>query len=276
MLLLVALLLQQTDTTLAVGPGSRLELSHFQGEIRVTAWERGALRVRVRGGDEAGLDVTVSGNRVSVRLRNRYGPPEGDLALQVPADMGLRISGRSGNIAIAGTRADVTVETVEGSISLQGGRGTISLSSVEGSIELADASGRMDIHAVDGDVTGRRLAGDLKVESVDGEVTLREIESANAEVNTVDGDIQYEGPLKAGGRYRLSSHDGDVTLVTPALDATVTLSTFSGGFESDFPVTVTRAELGKRMTFTQGSGSARVELESFDGDVRIRQAGRRP
>jgi hypothetical protein len=81
------------------------------------------------------------------------------------------------------------------------------------------------------------------------------------------------GEVRGDGRYHLSSHDGDVTLTAPSLDATITISTFEGEFTSDFPVTVNAT--GRKLTFTLGAGRARVELESFDGEVALLRGGAR-
>jgi hypothetical protein len=56
------------------------------------------------------------------------------------------------------------------------------------------------------------------------------------------------------------------------VSATVSVATFSGGFESDFPVTL-REVLGggRNFQFTLGDGAARIELESFAGQIRLRQ-----
>jgi len=43
--------------------------------------------------------------------------------------------------------------------------------------------------------------------------------------------------------------------------------------ESDFPITLSGITPGKRMNFTMGNGSARLEIESFDGTVSLRKGG---
>jgi DUF4097 and DUF4098 domain-containing protein YvlB len=119
-------------------------------------------------------------------------------------------------------------------------------------------------------VTGAR--GDIVVETVDGDVTLEGIESANVDVGTVEGTITYAGTIQDGGRYRLTSHEGDVVLQVPAgLNASVSVATFEGSFEADpaFRVQLSSARPGRRFSFTLGTGSARVELETFEGEIRL-------
>ena len=55
----------------------------------------------------------------------------------------------------------------------------------------------------------------------------------------------------------------------------MSVSTYAGQFESDFPVTIDGITARKRMTFTMGTGTARLELESFDGTVALRRSGAR-
>ena len=52
-------------------------------------------------------------------------------------------------------------------------------------------------------------------------------------------------------------------------------TSFQGDFESAFPVTITERH-GKRFEFTLGNGSARVELESFSGTIRLVRPGTHP
>lgn len=262
-----------TDTTVAVSAGSKLELRNHEGPVTITVWNRQAVRVRAEHDDESRVSVDVAGNVVRVSGRGRYGPEPVTYELTVPADMALQIFSQEGDVRITGSRADVEVQSVEGAITLEGGRGSVRLNSVEGALDVRGASGRLSFTTVDGGIRGADLEGDIQATAVDGAIELSGVRSGSVEATTVDGDISMTGEVRAEGRYHLSSHDGDVTLTAPAIDATVAISTFEGDFTSDFPVTVNAT--GRKMTFTLGKGSARIELESFDGEVALRRgAGR--
>ena len=55
-------------------------------------------------------------------------------------------------------------------------------------------------------------------------------------------------------------------------NVTVSVSTFNGEFSSCFPVQLNK-KTKHRFDFSIGSGSARLELESFGGDIRICRPG---
>ncbi len=262
-----------TDTTVAVSAGSKLQLRNHEGPVTITVWNRQAVRVRAEHDGESRVSVDVSGNMVRVGGHGRYGPEPISYELTVPADMGLEIFSQEGDVRVAGSRADVEIQSVEGAITLEGGRGLVRLHSVEGDMEIRGASGRMSFTTVDGRIRASDLEGDIQATAVDGGIELTGVRSSSVEASTVDGDISMTGGIRAEGRYHLASHDGDVTLTAPAIDAIVAISTFEGDFASDFPVTVNAT--GRKMTFTLGNGSARIELESFDGEVALRRgAGR--
>ncbi len=269
--------LQASDTTIQVAPGSRLRLSSFEGAVSVQTWGRSAVRVKADHDDETRVEVDQSGRTVNVRARSRYGPPQVTWRLTVPADMTLDLSNHSGTVTVAGVRGEVSVSTVEGDISVQGGSGLVSLQSVDGRIELTGANGRITLSTVDGDIAVRGVRGSLKGSTVDGAFRLEGIEAGDVDLSTVDGNITFEGTIQSAGRYRMSSHDGDVYVVVPAISADVSVSTFSGEFESDFPVVLTGSQQNRRMSFTLGNGGARLELESFSGTIRLKRApGRKP
>jgi DUF4097 and DUF4098 domain-containing protein YvlB len=283
MLLVLAVLVtpfgpQGTDTTFAVRGETRLELSSAEGGITVQTWNRNSIRVEADHDEDTRIEIDQAGRTVSLRARARYGPSEVDWKLTVPAEMALDLSSQSGDVRVTGSRGEVSVSSVEGSIVVQGGSGFISLQSVEGDVDLSGASGRVKASTVDGKILIRGSSGDVKASAVDGNIQLEDIQTTEVEANTVDGEISYSGAIRSGGRYSLSSHDGDVTVYAPDISAEVTVSTFSGDFQSDYPVTLKGTQNRGRMNFTLGSGGARLDLESFDGTVTLRKGtgGRKP
>jgi len=203
----------------------------------------------------------------------RGGPPNVDYTLTIPSWMAVRLSGVTAEMRLEGVQGSVSAETVEGDVVVVGGGGLVSLRSVEGEVSLTDAKGKIDVNSVNSDVKVRNASGELQAETVNGDVNLIQVQSDNVEATTVNGDINYDGTIRANGRYRMTTHNGDVTIVIPeGTGAQVSVSTFQGDFESAFPVTLTERH-GKRFDFTIGNGSARIELESFGGTIHLVRPG---
>jgi DUF4097 and DUF4098 domain-containing protein YvlB len=265
----------QIDTTVPAQRGQRLEVNSFGGEINVKSWARNAVRVQATPSSRTEVSVSTAGSTVSIRTEGRRGPASAvDLAITAPTWMALDLSGVYTDVTVEGIRAPVTVETVQGEVEVAGGEGLVSLRSVQGSVSLRGAKGRIQVHSVNEDVHVTDASGEITAETVNGEIELEKVNATSLDASTVNGDVSYEGPIHNGGRYSLSSHKGDITLaVSPATNAAVSVSTFSGDFESEFPVTLTEGRKGKRFNFTLGNGSAQVTLESFQGTVRLVRPG---
>jgi len=264
------------DTTVPAARGQRLEVNAFGGEITVKVWARNAVRIQADPMSRTEVVVSTSGSTVSVRTEGRRGPASAvDLDLTVPAWMALDLSGVYTDVNVDGVRGPVAIETVQGDVEVSGGEGQISLSSVQGSVTLRNAKGRIEVHSVNQDVRVSGTTGEIKAETVNGEIALEKVDATNLDASTVNGDVAYDGPIHDGGRYALSSHNGDITIaVAPTANAAVAVSTFGGDFESDFPVTLTEGRKGKRFNFTLGKGSgAQIELESFQGTIRLVRPG---
>jgi len=264
----------QADTTVAVTHDDRLVLNQQRGSIEIDVWDRAEILVRDDRGDGTVFRVERRGSEIRVGRRGRHVARSADYHITVPTWLPVSFWGVNADVTIRGVVASVRGNTVNGDIVVAGGRGLIDIQSVEGDVSLEGASGRIHVESVDGDVSVVDVSGPLEAASVDGAITLRGISSKSVAASTVDGDVYYQGTVEADGRYRLATHDGDVTFLTPqSFDANVSVATFSGEFESDFPFTITEIGGGKRrFSFAIGSGAAEVLLESFDGSIRLRRA----
>jgi DUF4097 and DUF4098 domain-containing protein YvlB len=271
-------LVQQIDTTLPAQQGQRLVVDGYAGEIDVKTWGRNAVRVEADPSSRTSVDVVSSGVSISVRTEGRRGPPSSvDLTITVPVWMGLDLSGVYTDVTVAGVRAPISVETVQGEVDVTGGDGLVSLRSVQGHVHLKGAKGRIDVHSVNEDVRVSDASGEIVAETVNGEIVLERVEATSLDAGTVNGDVGYDGPIRSGGRYALSSHNGDVTLaVAEGTSAAISVSTFNGEFESAFPVTLRETRKGKRFSFVLGAGGAQVSLESFQGTVSLVRPGQLP
>jgi len=263
----------QTDTTFAVPAGARLQIENHSGSIRIGTWDRSEVRVRADHGSRDVIDIGLRGSTVRVQAeRSRGMAGEVDYELTLPRAMAVAIDGVETDVTADGMGGDLVVHTVDGDVTVRGAGGAVELHTVEGDVEVDGGVGRITIDAMEGDVRISGAQGILSVETVEGDVTLENVESADVDVGSVEGDIAYSGPIRDGGRYRLTSHEGDITLMSaPGLNATIAVATFDGSFEADpaFSVQVQQMRPGRRFSFTLGSGSARIELETFEGEIRL-------
>jgi hypothetical protein len=284
---------QDTDTTFSVNPRMRLDVSNYAGEIVVHTWARNEVRIQAdhSSRDEIRIDRTsseilvrtaswarlaedfeieVGEDRVGISFGGLRSPSVVDYEITVPETMALELGGPYTDVIVDGVRGEVTIKVAEGDVQLVGGRGRVAVSVVEGDIVVEEAQGDLKLFALDGEITVDRASGRIVAETTDGEIRLDAVDAENVEAISVEGDIWFAGPVRSGGLYTLTTHDGDVTvLIPPSASARVTVATWDGEFSTEFPATIPDRISGRRITFTLGSGDARIEIESFDGDIEL-------
>jgi DUF4097 and DUF4098 domain-containing protein YvlB len=263
------------DTVLAVRPGARFELQNISGTVQIRVTRRPEIRLHVEY-DRARIVIDASASAVSVRTVPRRNGGDADYTIEVPANTPLTVTGISSDIEVQGVCGEAELQSVSGEVHLVCAQGNVSVTSVSGDVTLADARGRIEISSTSGDVTVRGARADLAAHSVSGDVLLEHIDGQEVTAETVSGEVGFAGPIHDGGRYGFQSHSGDVTIRPEgAVNATISVSTFSGDLESDFPVTLTRGGRlrPREFEFTVGSGSARLTLSSFSGTIYLRRPG---
>ena len=269
----------QTDRTVTVAKGARLNVSNDAGEVVLRTWDRDSLRVQAAHSARVTIDIQTTGNIVTVRSRASGGPPGGvDYDITAPAWLPVKVSGQFTYIGIEGAQNEVSAETVRGDIVVKGGSGFVTAKSIDGEVIVEDAKGRINASSVNEGIRITGASGEVTAESTNGDIALSKVEAKSLDISTVNGDIRYEGSVVAGGLYRISTHNGDITMIVPeSTNATFTVRTYNGDFSSNLPTkTVGEVRRGRRAIYTLGNGGAEIELESFGGAIRLRRPGPPP
>jgi DUF4097 and DUF4098 domain-containing protein YvlB len=271
------------DTTFAFGQRGSAELTLQSGEIIVHAWSEP--RVRIRATSERGdLRFDASGSTFfSLGVRNGR---SGDTRFEVTVPVGTRVRAttQSGDVSIVGTKGEIEAHAMNGDVRVEDAADRVEVGVISGDVTVRRATGDLRLAAVSGDIAVEEASGEVEAETVSGDVTLRGVTSRRVRAKSTSGDVDFDGPIDPAGRYELGSHSGEVALAIPAsTSAQITVSTFSGTIDSDFPITLRPGEHAvgmtqtRRFTFDVGRGEARISAESFSGNVTITQRdARRP
>ncbi len=139
-------------------------------------------------------------------------------------------------------------------------------------ITVDKASGRVQATTVNEGIRITNSTGEITAETTNGNIFIDNAQTSNLEAFTVNGDVTFNGTIRDNGVYKLTTHSGDIRVgLGGANNATIFVRTFQGDFTADFPVQLPEGQNprsgSKRFNFTLGSGSARIELQSFSGDI---------
>lgn len=260
------------DTVVQARRGDRLVVRNLVGRITVRVRDGDEVHVRLGPSDRGAVRVARDGSRIVLDDRDRKGRRLArTLELEVPAWLDIDLLGTQLAVSVVGMRSAVSVSSIDGEIEIQDIEGTVTLSTVDGRIRVSDVRGAVHAVSVDESIHLRHVVGTVTVVTISGDLILDDVDAMELTAQTVGGDVEFDGPIHQGGVYTLVTHDGEVTAVVPeGVNAVVSVSTFDGSFEAEFPVVLDRFRGGREMSFTLGSGGARIILQAFDGDIRMR------
>ncbi len=267
----------QTDQTVPVQRGGRLTINNFAGEVVIHTWNNDSLHVVARHQTRTRVNIHPTPAGLTVSASGSMGPPGSvDYDITAPSWMPIKVEGQFNFITIDGAQAEVSADSVRGDITIRGGTGFVTAKSIEGEIVVEGARGKVNVSSVNQGIKISDTSGDITAESVNGPIAMTGIQSSSVEASTTNGNITYEGNLTDGGRYTMTTHNGDLLMAVPEnASATFTVRTYNGEFRTDLPLEgrIPPEELhrGKRVTMTLGKGSADVTLESFGGTIRLRK-----
>jgi hypothetical protein len=263
------------DTTVTIERGGTLSVSVYSGRVNVTGGS--GSQVQIRGTTER-TDLEVRARPTSVTIgTDPEGPHRGRVELDIVVPIGTRVvlDGFSAPFSIKGVKGEVKIESLSGSAVVNDAVGKVNVETVSGNIDIDRVDGDVTAEAVSGRVGITNVKGDIDTETVSGRIGMTSVQSNTVRAESVSGSLSYDGTFDETGSYTFKTHSGRLTLGIPAnAGANVSLETFSGTVDSDFPVTMlssrNRGDEGdNRFEFKVGNGKARVVAETFSGSIRI-------
>jgi DUF4097 and DUF4098 domain-containing protein YvlB len=269
----------QIDTTVSLDAPGTVDLSLIAGSIQVTGWDRPDVKVFAVAEGDVQLRFDAKSDRVSLTVdsetgRHRHHGGDARYEVSVPRGTALVLEAVSGNITATGSEGEIEASSVSGQVQVSGGKRKVSVESVSGWVRASRVSGNLRAESVSGDVRADSISGNLDASSVSGTISLVRIQSRDVRTETVSGNIHYAGTIESGGNYDFESHSGTLRLDIPrGSGARVSVETFSGDVDTNFPVVMPAGEKLKergRFGFTIGDGGARISAATFSGPITIR------
>jgi hypothetical protein len=264
------------DTTFAFDKSGTVSITATSGDIVVSGSADARIHV-VATSENGNLSLDLAPNRVT--LQNRAGESHFDVT--VPYGVQVIARSQSGDMRFRDTRGAIEAHANSGDLEIEGVNGHLDVNTLSGGITVRDVTGDVDLVTTSGDVKILNLLGSADVGTVSGDIELRGVTGKTMRAKTTSGDVRFDGLIDAAGRYEFATHSCDVEMhVQRDASAQLTVSTWNGGINSDFPITLRPGDhaigsgMGKRYSFEIGGGGARITAETFSGDVIIAANGR--
>ena len=117
--LLALMAVTQTDQTVQVQKGTRLDINNFAGDVSIKVWDKDAVRVQVTHSDRETIDIKPGDQSLLIRSHSSRGPQRSlDYQITVPKWMPISVNGIYADVTLEGTGGDLTIDTNRGDIKL--------------------------------------------------------------------------------------------------------------------------------------------------------------
>jgi DUF4097 and DUF4098 domain-containing protein YvlB len=270
---------QAIHETKPAAKGGVVEVENVSGSVKVMGWPRAEVEVSGtlgKGTDRLEFEAGPHRTTIRVVLPHECHRCEGsELTIHVPADSDLDVETVSAPIDVTDLSGKLELKSVSGEVTVGGHPADVDARSVSGRVEVTAVDAPVHAKSVSGDVLLRGVKGDVEAGSVSGDVVVSGGAVERGEFGTTSGNIRFEGALTSAARLDAKSVSGDVELVLPSdVAADFEITSFSGDIQNAFgPAAqkVSRYTSERELSFSTGSGGARVTVKSFSGDVRLRK-----
>ena len=251
-----------------------LRIWSLAGTIRITAWDKDSLVVH--GTVPVGFNFFCGGSvlggkcGVDVPTKEEGNVPDSHLEIMVPRHLQLWVKSASADITVSAFDGDLDAYSVSGGIRLDGHAQAVTLESMAGDIEVAASAQTMRAKTASGAIHISGTVEAVDASSVSGDVFVTGGAFQRGKFESIDGNIRWQGPIRAHASLEFGSHSGTITLALPGTTAgDFTISTFQGSVQNDFgsaKLVDARALKGRELHFVlRGDERTRIVIRNFKG-----------
>ncbi len=281
------------DTSFSVPRNAVIDITVRTGRLIVRGTDRTTAELRSDGApytlraSTVGVTISTGDDRGSSRSRSRNMSRYSDdtrLELTVPRGVRLVIAATSADVDVQDIAGDVDVHAMSGDVTMRAIGGRSIVETMSGDLLLTEGGTGVRATTMSGDITLRGVKGDADVHTTSGDVVMSMLRVARVKAESVSGNLSFDGDVTDDAQLQLQTHSGEITIRVPESTRGVAeVSTFSGEFSSNRPLTTTGSDAPSRERRSReaqryefgGGGNVRISVSTFNGDIRFDRSTRR-
>ena len=234
----------EIDETRKTTSDGEVSVELLAGTVTIIGWDR----------DEVHITGTIDDRYEELEIDSE----RGEVSIEVDIDDGEHRNINRG--------ADLTIHVPRAS--------EVEIEAISADITIEDVTGEVDIETISGEIQCRGGMEAISVECVSGDIVVETTaELKRVDIEAVSGDIELSGALSHGARISVETVNGQVVIRLPSnTSAKFDISTFNGSIKNEFGPAAEKTSKylpASELSFTLGSGDARVTVEAFNGTVRL-------
>lgn len=269
---------KKIERKIPLGMEGAFRIANMVGSVVVHGWNKDTVLVRgtLGAGDSFFMGGGYTGAKAFVESTNDRDPKPTRLEVWVPAGVRLWIKTATASIDVSDVTGGLDLYVVSGTIDVTGNPHELNAEAIDGDIHIMGSPPWLRAKTATGSITFRGASSDLALSTVSGPIKVDGGVFERTKIETVTGNITFNGRLDRSGVFDFDTHSGTVDLTIPDKTGTsVSVVTIAGTITNNLskinPIPG-RFGRGAELTMDLSGGGARVSVRTFKGPVTLRRA----
>jgi len=271
------------ERRVALAPDGSLRISGAISTLRIIGWDRDSLAItgsmpvgwRFDGGVAGGILGPGRGAKYYIEAASDTYEMGASLEVRVPVRARVWAKSGSADIDVSGVTGGLDLNIVGGSVTVTSTPRELNIESMDGNVYVKAGASWLRVKTATGGIDVQGGSEDAGLSTVSGTIRVIDGRYERGKVETVTGDVVYQGEIGYKGSVDITTHSGAIELRLPPrpnleLDAATVTGSIENGVTSSRPVPG-REGRGMELGFSSGSGDTRMVVRSFKGTIALKQ-----
>ena len=269
---------KKIERKIPLGMEGAFRIMNMVGSVVVHGWNKDTVLIRgtLAPGDQFYAGGGYTGAKMFIESANERDPKPTNLEIWVPAHVRLWVKTATANIDVQGVDGGLDLYTVSATIDVTGNPHELNAEAIDGDIHVAGSPSWLRAKSASGAVTFRGASSDAGISTVSGAVKIEGGVFERTKVETVTGNVSFNGRLDRSGTFDFDTHSGAIDIAVPdktnASFAVVTIAGSIANNVSRTSPTTGRFGRGSELTTETGDGGAKISVRTFKGSVTLRRS----
>ena len=269
---------KKIERRIPLGMEGAFRVMNMVGSVVIHGWNKDTVLVRgtLAPGDQFYAGGGYTGAKMFIESANEHDPKPTNLEIWVPARIRLWVKTATANIDVRGVDGGLDLYTVSATIDVTGSPRELNAEAIDGDIHIAGSPTWLRAKSASGAITFRGGSSDAGISTVSGPVKIEGGVFERTKVETVTGNVSFNGRLDRSGTFDFDTHSGSIDIAVPdKTSASFSVASIAGTITNNVSRTIPspgRFGRGSELTTEIFDGGAKVSVRTFKGPVTLRRS----
>src|ERR1700741_1775347 len=205
---------KKIERRIPLGMEGAFRVMNMVGSVVLHGWSKDTVLIRgtLAPGDQFFAGGGYTGAKMFIETANDRNPKPTSLEIWVPARARLWVKTATAPIDVDGVEGGLDLYTVSATIEVTGNPRELNAEAIDGDIHVTGSPAWLRTKSASGAITFRGASSDVGFSTVSGAVRVEGGPFERAKVETVTGNVSFNGRVERTGTLDFDTHSGSVNI----------------------------------------------------------------